>query len=141
MIEKKCFKCGVTKPRTAFYNHPRMPDGTVNKCKDCNKADVRENRKSKIDYYRQYDRMRGSRQTLEYHRSYKERFPKKYKARTAVGNAIRDGRLKREPCEVCGDERVHGHHDDYDKPLEVRWLCPAHHNQWHQENGDGKNPV
>ena len=32
----------------------------------------------------------------------------------AASNAIRDGRLRRGPCEVCGvTEHVDGHHDDY----------------------------
>jgi len=42
---------------------------------------------------------------------------------------------------VCGSsEYIHAHHDDYDKPLDVRWLCAAHHKQWHDENGEAKNP-
>lgn len=42
-MEKKCFKCGNILPLTEFYKHPQMPDGHVNKCKNCNKADVRGN--------------------------------------------------------------------------------------------------
>ncbi len=50
--------------------------------------------------------------------------PEKYRARTAVNNAVRDGRLVREPCKVCGTtERVQGHHSDYHRPLDVEWLC------------------
>jgi len=50
----------------------------------------------------------------------------------AVGNAIRDGRLNRGPCEVCGSrESVEGHHEDYSKPLDVRWLCREHHKALH----------
>lgn len=40
--------------------------------------------------------------------------------------AVRKGQIEREPCEVCGAE-AEGHHDDYTKPLEVRWLCKEHH--------------
>jgi ribosomal protein S27AE len=43
------------------------------------------------------------------------------------------GRLIRQPCEVCGEKKVEAHHDDYDKPLDVRWLCPAHHAETHRE--------
>ncbi len=40
--------------------------------------------------------------------------------------------LAPEPCEVCGATGdVEAHHDDYAKPLEVRWLCPSHHKLLH----------
>ena len=41
------------------------------------------------------------------------------------------------PCENCGALEVEAHHDDYDKPLEVRWLCRHDHRQLHRERGDG----
>jgi hypothetical protein len=45
------------------------------------------------------------------------------------------------PCEVCRTtEKIHAHHDDYAKPLNVRWLCSAHHSQWHAKNGEALNP-
>lgn len=47
-----------------------------------------------------------------------------------VHNAIRDGHMVRGNCEVCG-ELAQGHHDDYSKPLEVRWLCRVHHVEHH----------
>lgn len=137
---KQCFKCDKIKPLSEFYKHHQMPDGHVNKCKECNKSDVRANRKEKVEYYREYDRERGSRQTPEYHKLWKEKNSQKYRAQTMVGNAVRDKRLFKEPCEVCGKKKgVHAHHDDYLKPLNVRWLCPVHHKEWHTNNGEGKN--
>ena len=55
----------------------------------------------------------------------------KQKARWTVQNAIVAGKLERLPCEVCGVEPAEGHHDDYDLPLEVRWLCKLHHDEHH----------
>lgn len=52
-------------------------------------------------------------------------------ARQQVRNAIRRGDLLPSACEVCGEITVHAHHDDYSKPLDVRWLCPAHHHEHH----------
>jgi hypothetical protein len=133
---KACFKCGTTQPLDNFYAHQRMADGHLGKCKECTKADVRRNRRDKLEYYQTYDRMRfqlPERRAAQY-RSLKERNmrePQKYKARMALGNAVRDGRVKRLPCEVCGHPDTEGHHKDYSKPLDVRWLCFKHHREAH----------
>lgn len=58
---------------------------------------------------------------------------KKKIAREKVRYAIRKGTLKREPCEVCGVEESEGHHTDYSKPLEVKWLCKKHHDEVHKD--------
>ena len=142
MAQKECFRCGATKPLSEFYKHPRMKDGRVNKCKDCNKLDVSRNRLANIERYREYDRKRGNRQDKSYLSKYRERYLNKYKAHTMVGNAIRDGRLERKSeCEICSsDFGIHAHHDDYSKPLDVRWLCAVCHKAWHLVNGEAKNP-
>ena len=64
-------------------------------------------------------------------RRYRERHPEKVAARTALNHAIERDEVTRQPCEVCGAEPAHAHHDDYSKPLEVRWLCPRHHAEYH----------
>jgi hypothetical protein len=68
-------------------------------------------------------------------KAWRARNPRKYKAQNAVNNAIRDGRLvKPQHCEVCGATgKIHGHHDDYDKLLEVRWVCPPCHKEIHKQ--------
>ena len=33
----------------------------------------------------------------------------------------------------CGESRPHGHHENYDKPLDVIWLCPLCHKRRHKE--------
>lgn len=141
---KKCFKCGVEKQLDEFYKHPQMKDGRVNKCKECNKKDVRDNRSKNLDYYRDYDNRRfkenGSRSRPS--KAYRKDNPKKYWAHTALSNAVRDGKIVRpQSCDQCGENHrsIHGHHDDYDKPLDVRWLCPPCHFAWHKKHGEGLN--
>lgn len=55
----------------------------------------------------------------------------KRKARWTVIDAIKCGKMKRGTrCEHASVEcsgPIEGHHDDYTKPLEVRWLCRKHH--------------
>lgn len=63
---------------------------------------------------------------------YQKRHPEKRAAHIIVGNAIRDGRLIRGPCETCGTDKVQAHHDDYSKPAEVRWFCGPCHRAHHK---------
>jgi DNA-directed RNA polymerase subunit RPC12/RpoP len=57
------------------------------------------------------------------------------KAHGIVSAAVRSGELLPQPCEVCG-ETAEAHHEDYEKPLEVNWLCKKHHRARHIEIGD-----
>lgn len=59
--------------------------------------------------------------------------PEKLRARIMAICARRAGKLVRQPCEKCGVEQTDAHHDDYSKPLEVRWLCRAHHLELHRQ--------
>lgn len=137
---KNCIKCEKEKPLTEFYKHSQMKDRHLNKCKACCKVESTEHRNKNINQVRAYDRRRGNRQPDCYLKDWRDKFPIKYKAITMVGNALRDLKLFKEKCEECeSEDKVHAHHDDYSKPLNVRWLCPTCHSKWHVENGEGKN--
>jgi len=135
VAEKICFKCGKLKPLTDFYKHEKMSDGHVNKCKECNKKDVKKNYRENIDHYTEYEKNRfqdkdRKEYVTEQQREHRAKNPLKYKARTAVNNAIRDGRLFKQPCQYCGsEEKIQGHHHDYSKPLDVIWVCFQCHRQ------------
>ena len=58
-------------------------------------------------------------------------YPERQAARQITHYAVSVGKLKKQPCEVCGDVNVQAHHEDYTKPMEVRWLCRRHHNDAH----------
>lgn len=63
--------------------------------------------------------------------------PARKRAMLLVQSAIYHGTLIRQPCELCG-KQAEAHHDDYSKPLEVRWLCRSHHRQHHVRFGKAK---
>lgn len=60
-------------------------------------------------------------------------------ASNLVWSARWRGELKKQSCEVCSDPITVAHHDDYARPLDVRWLCRSHHLRWHHKNGKGAN--
>jgi len=140
---KKCTRCGDMKSPAMFQIRKASKDGLTAACKDClSKYDkARANLPHRVEARNQYSKTDAfadsKRKTI---RRYRDKNPKKYKAHNMVNNAIRDKKLFRECCEVCGNEKSHAHHDDYSKPLNVRFLCCEHHRQWHEENGEGKNP-
>lgn len=99
---------------------------------------------TECNYKAQSDRQRGeanphwkggsrSRLRGKYVRLYRKRYPEKAKAHNAVKYAVRVGKLTRGKCEVCGAEGAQAHHDDYSKPLDVRWLCMIHHKEHHRQ--------
>lgn len=58
----------------------------------------------------------------------------KRKARMMVRNGVTACRIIKQPCEVCGTTRkIHAHHEDYSKPLQVTWLCVKHHYERHRK--------
>lgn len=60
--------------------------------------------------------------------------PERKRAAILVGCARQSRRLIPQPCEVCGTRKqIDAHHDDYSKPLDVRWLCRSHHRQHHAD--------
>ena len=136
MDMKKCFKCGQIKPIGEFYVHPRMADGHLNKCKECTKRDAathyRKVRGRYIAYEQERFRRPRRKQLLRmYQQRRRVKHPDKYATHNAVNNAIRDGRLIRKPCEVCGSLKSEAHHEDYSRPLDVIWLCRKHHLERH----------
>jgi len=63
---------------------------------------------------------------------------KRRDARSIANHAIRDGKLFRKSCESCGREDAQMHHHDYDKPLDIKWLCRKCH--WDEHKIIYENP-
>lgn len=135
---KECFKCKTIKPLEEFYKHSKMADGHVNKCKECNKNDVTSHRNKNLEKVREYDRARGKiperiKAQVEINKAWRAEDSRRVVAHSAVSRAIREGRLDRNPCVRCGEAKSVAHHEDYDKPLEVMWLCQPCHKVRHKE--------
>ena len=74
----------------------------------------------------------GKRAMISASNSWKIRNPEKRRAHNAVTAALRSGVLvKPAGCDVCGIPEVDAHHDDYSKPLDVKWLCRRCHHEAH----------
>lgn len=133
---KACFKCKRVLPLGDFYGHPAMKDGHLGKCKECTKSDVSANYMARVEAKRDYEKHRAQSERrkkwcIERQKRLRMASPEKYKARSAVANAVRDGRLTRLACQVCGNPHSQAHHSDYSQPLEVTWLCFTCHRQEH----------
>lgn len=140
-----CRTCNTDKAAGAFYASNKT------RCKECVCASVAAHRQANLERVRAYDRLRGAmphrvtaraeyRKTAAYAESHEAaalrwsaKHPERKRASVTVGNAVRDGRLM--PWPICAVpecvSKPQGHHPDYDRPLDVVWLCPPHHKQAH----------
>lgn len=67
-------------------------------------------------------------------RKYLDENREKTRAHSKVKRAVKSGVIVKGPCSVCGSiENIHGHHEDYNKPLDVIWLCMKHHKELHRK--------
>lgn len=58
------------------------------------------------------------------------RYPEKQKARKKLRYELSTKRIKKLPCLVCGSIKSQAHHNDYSKPLDVKWFCALHHTEY-----------
>ena len=89
--------------------------------------------------YREKAKMRARKRhskNKDEHRENGEKYAKKHRhecnVRMKTRRAIAAGKIEKQDCEVCKSSDVHAHHDDYDKPYDVQWLCPYHHGERHR---------
>ena len=152
---KICKKCGKEKSINDFYVHKKMADGHLSFCKECVKKRVAEHRQKNIERIREYDRNRinqKERRIKEYeaikkdvkryekYRKSKEKWAKlnrnKRKAHNKLKRALQKGIiLKPNKCQICRKTNcnIYGHHYDYNKPLNVIWVCSECHGKLHKK--------
>lgn len=146
-MDKQCFKCRETKHLSEFYAHPKMGDGHLGKCKTCTKRDVSERiellwsdpvwvakERARCRKKQECYRQQGKAKTYPVAISRWAKLNRhKRRAHLAACRAVKKGKIKiMTSCESCGATgKLHKHHADYSKPLEVRWLCPKCHGRVH----------
>jgi len=142
-MKKPCTLCGAEKPLSEFYK-AITKDGLANQCKPCVKARARIRQIVKSDEIRAYERKRSK---LPHRKVWlqanvqreKRNYPERIKARNAVSNAVRDGKLLKMNCAFCGSSNTIAHHHDYARPLDVTWLCTPCHVRFHALETMAKN--
>jgi len=135
---KVCSACRLVKSLTEFYTERCRKDGLSYVCKSC--ASLKAKRYYATDQgrktlaaYRRSDKGRQVRRLCV--EKYYEENPLARVAHKALNHAVEAGRIvKPTSCEACQKSdaaHIHGHHEDYNKPLDVRWVCPACHRKIH----------
>jgi hypothetical protein len=147
--EKRCFSlvsmkicgcCGARKIGSAFHPHPCTADGLATDCKQCSTKHVMAWNSSNQDnvkkHHRNWCRSEQGRAKLK---ELANRYPECQSARVITKMAMQSGRLKPQPCMICG-AKSEAHHPDYSRPLDVVWLCRKHHMETHYMGRHIKQP-
>jgi len=147
-----CRKCNTEK-NTTEYHKCKSTRGHRTACKSCvientkkwqfEHRDILKSTEQKRERDRRYKRDQYQRQMIAKHKEAKENLkkkvsdPKKINARHKLHYMIISGKIIRPShCQVCGCEnnRLHGHHHDYDKPHDVIFVCCSCHAWIHKKS-------
>lgn len=121
---KTCSRCKQSKPYDDFYPDRRRKDGHRCYCRGCTR-EMHQERVNRGLVKRGPRRPR----TGAHSRDWRERRPGATRAHNVVAWALKTGKLVRpERCSRCErGGRIEAHHESYDRPLEVEWLCARCH--------------
>lgn len=122
---KKCNKCLKEKSWDKFYKNRSRKDGFENACKECERNRKRGSKGLK-EYMKNY-RQTHKAELREGWKKWRKANMPQFRANLRVADAIRRGKLVRGNCEICKLPNAEAHHEDYSKPLMIRWLCKQHH--------------
>jgi len=132
VIYWQCTTCKEWKPEDEYYHDTRTANGLKSQCRKCHtqtgiKTRNPENAKRLNREYMRRARQSNPAKYRDRERDASRERPKneKTKTREILNNAVATGRIIRPTnCSQCGRlRRITAHHDDYSKPLQVRWLC------------------
>lgn len=148
---KICTLCGAKKSLNEFHKASTGRYGVRGECKSCvsekrkkyyhNNRDKalkatkiwQFNNKEKIKKDSKIWRSNNKKKYLQYGKTWTQKNKYKRSASRQLRYAVNSGKVRKEPCKICGNLISEGHHEDYSKPLEVIWLCHKHHILLHIE--------
>jgi hypothetical protein len=93
--------------------------------------------------YREKNRVKLRAYGKEYNKAWRKKYgymneskwkksnPIKVKAEAAVQAYIKAGKMRRLPCQICGENKSVAHHPTYNEVLNVIFLCHKHHREIH----------
>ncbi len=131
---QKCLICKKNLEFSFFYKNHLRKSGYSNKCKECEILVKREQRIKHPVTYKKKDTayyQKNKKKVLDNRMRWYHKNKDKILAHEKVKRALFNGTLLRKSCEKCGNSKSVAHHDDYSKPLEVRWLCARCHMRLH----------
>lgn len=140
MDKKYCSKCKKIKNINEFgfdKNRKSLHQAYCKICKNITMKEWRNNnpdrdiltqKKSYINNKHKY----RNKQILRSNK-WKEKNKKAVIAHILVSKAIKTGKIKRiNKCEICHkNKNTVGHHDDYNYPYKIKWLCRSCHRKFH----------
>ena len=128
MVDRVCRKCG--KPFQARLSEVKKGVGIY-----CGYSCSNSTRKHPGQEGENNPNWRGGfHDKAQYWRNQFKKHPLRFRIYKQVLRAVERGVLIKTPCVKCGSEdRIQGHHNDYNKPLEVVWLCDPCHRKLHFE--------
>jgi ribosomal protein S27AE len=159
VMNRTCKKCGFTKPASDFYVQQKTEckECTKKRVRENRAANIdyyREFDRQRANLPHRVEARKAYAETdqgKEAHRraksAYLQRSPERRKesikvwgdnnrekrdAHKAVFLALYHGSIAKQACESCGATKTQAHHDDYSKPLDVRWLCVSCHVAHHK---------
>ena len=86
-------------------------------------------------WYAEYGRKRAK-NYIEIIRLWEKLNPEKCKVHDIIKYALKTGKIKKPKyCSKCGEDRkLNAHHDNYEFPFKIRWLCHSCHKKFNHKN-------
>ncbi len=101
--------------------------------KECSKEGCNNTQRANNQIYCKECHAESMRINRSKHSELSEEQKKKANARSYLNVYIKRGKIQKESCSNCGEPVAEAHHEDYNKPLDVIWLCRICHLNYHKE--------